>query len=71
VRLVRGVPRVPEGKTDKAGERHGDSAIAGLLADYRSRREVGVMPQINTCGPQAIATGLERYQGRVDYGTYA
>jgi phage FluMu gp28-like protein len=41
VRLVRGVPRVPEGKTDKAGERHGDSAIAGLLADYRSRNDAG------------------------------
>jgi phage FluMu gp28-like protein len=40
VKLVRGVPRVPEGKTDKAGERHGDSAIAGLLADYRSRADV-------------------------------
>lgn len=40
VRLVRGVPRVPQGKTDKKGERHGDSAIAGLLADYRSRMDV-------------------------------
>ena len=39
IKLVRGVPRVPQGKTDKAGERHGDSAIAGLLADYRSRQE--------------------------------
>ena len=32
VRLVRGVPRLPEGKTDRAGERHGDSAMAGALA---------------------------------------
>lgn len=40
VRLVRGIPRVPPGKTDKKGERHGDSAIAGLLADYRSRMDV-------------------------------
>lgn len=40
VQLVRGVPMVPEGKTDKAGQRHGDSAIAGLLADYRSRQDV-------------------------------
>lgn len=39
IKLVRGVPRVPEGKTDKKGERHGDSAIAGLLADYRSRMD--------------------------------
>lgn len=33
VQLVRGVPKVPEGKTDAKGQRHGDSAIAGLLAD--------------------------------------
>lgn len=33
VRLVRGVPRLPEGKTDGQGLRHGDSVIAGLLAD--------------------------------------
>lgn len=39
VRLVRGIPRVPQGKTDKRGQRHGDSAIAGLLADYRSRND--------------------------------
>jgi len=40
IKIVRGVPRLPEGKTDKKGERHGDSAIAGLLADYRSRQDV-------------------------------
>lgn len=40
VKLLRGVPRVPQGKTDKAGQRHGDSAIAGLLADYCTRRAV-------------------------------
>lgn len=34
VQLVRGVPRIPEGKTDKAGQRHGDTAVAGLLADW-------------------------------------
>lgn len=33
VQLVRGIPRVPEGKTDAAGQRHGDSAVAGMLAD--------------------------------------
>lgn len=41
IKLVRGVPRMPEGKTDDKGERHGDSAIAGLLADYRSRQDGG------------------------------
>jgi phage FluMu gp28-like protein len=33
VQLVRGVPKVPDGKTDARGQRHGDSAIAGLLAE--------------------------------------
>lgn len=33
VQLVRGVPRVPDKKTDAKGQRHGDSAIAGLLAN--------------------------------------
>lgn len=51
VKLARGVPRVPQGKTDKAGERHGDSAIAGLLADYRSRKDSPVKPEI-THGPK-------------------
>jgi phage FluMu gp28-like protein len=41
VKLVRGVPRVPEGKTNKKGDRHGDSAIAGMLADYAARMDVG------------------------------
>ena len=34
VQVVRGTPMVPEGKTDDAGTRHGDSAIAGMLADW-------------------------------------
>ncbi len=39
VQLVRGIPKLPDGKTDKAGERHGDSAIAGLLADMAADTE--------------------------------
>jgi phage FluMu gp28-like protein len=41
VQLVRGVPKVPEGKTDAAGQRHGDSAIAGLLADMAADSPAG------------------------------
>jgi phage FluMu gp28-like protein len=41
VQLVRGVPRVPEGKTDARGQRHGDSAIAGLLADMAANTPAG------------------------------
>lgn len=58
VRLVRGVPRVPEGKTDKAGERHGDSAIAGLLADYRSRQDVAPIDQGQWAGNQRLGATL-------------
>ncbi len=35
-RLVRGVPRLPEGKTDTKGERHGDSGMALALSWYAS-----------------------------------
>ena len=35
-RLVRGVPRLPEGKTGAKGERHGDSGMALALAWYAS-----------------------------------
>lgn len=31
-RLVRGVPRLPDAKTDKKGERHGDAGMALMLA---------------------------------------
>ncbi|KMQ72807.1 hypothetical protein Msub_20001 [Marinobacter subterrani] len=34
--LVRGVARLPEGKTNKAGTRHGDAAMAIVLADSAS-----------------------------------
>jgi len=41
IKLIRGVPRPPEGKTDKAGERHGDTAIAGMLADWAADEDRG------------------------------
>lgn len=41
VQLVRGVPKVPDGKTDAKGQRHGDSAIAGLLADMAADHPAG------------------------------
>ena len=43
VRLIRGVPRLPEGATasKKGGERHGDSAIALALAWYAADTDVG------------------------------
>lgn len=41
ITLIRGVPRPPEGKTDKKGQRHGDSAIAGMLADWAADDDRG------------------------------
>jgi len=61
VKLMRGVPRVPQGKTDKAGERHGDSAIAGLLADFRSRSDVAVMPRVISAAPRTMSGQTEKY----------
>ena len=58
IRLVRGVPRVPEGKTDKKGQRHGDSAVAGVLAHYASLMDVGPI--------EFQSTG----DGRVSLGAY-
>jgi len=42
LRMIRGVPRLPEGNTstDKNTKRHGDSAIALLLSHFASRQEV-------------------------------
>ncbi|WP_220789372.1 hypothetical protein [Craterilacuibacter sinensis] len=46
VQLIRGIPRVPDSRTQEkdedgkaSGKRHGDSAIALLMADYASRNE--------------------------------
>lgn len=39
IKIVRGVPKLPDAKTDKKGERHGDSAIAIALAHYASEQE--------------------------------
>jgi len=41
VQLVRGIPRIPDGKTDAKGERHGDSAIAGMLANMAADQDRG------------------------------
>jgi phage FluMu gp28-like protein len=57
VKIVRGVPRVPEGKTDGKGQRHGDSAIAGLLADVAASADP---PDLNT-----VASAGEREPGRL------
>ncbi|AFL75386.1 hypothetical protein [Thiocystis violascens] len=53
--LVRGIPRLPAGKTDARGERHGDSAIAGLLAMLAADADPPDINQIQTGGARETA----------------
>lgn len=60
VKLVRGVPRVPDGKTDLKGQRHGDSAIAGLLADVAASADPPDLQAVAVAGPrEAQRLGLD------------
>jgi phage FluMu gp28-like protein len=61
VQLVRGVPRLPEGKTDAAGQRHGDSAIAGLLADWAA-------DEADEAGAAPVTAGRRLFGGMPSYG---
>lgn len=66
VQLVRGVPRVPDGKTDAKGQRHGDSAIAGLLADMAASADPPDIGSIAAGGPrEAVLAGIEPAAGRL------
>jgi len=47
IKVVNGVPRLPRKKTDGDGQRHGDSAIAGVLAYYASNFDVAPMEYIS------------------------
>jgi len=69
VKLIRGVPRVPPAKTDKKGERHGDSAIAGLLADYAARRDVAPI-DFESAGPSESMAGLDGWTGAGAHDAY-
>ena len=57
IRLVRGVPRLPAGKTDGKGERHGDSAIALALA-YTAADQARGPIEYQSAGPTAAASVL-------------
>lgn len=60
IQVIRGVPRPPEGKTDARGERHGDSAIAGMLADWAADEDLGPLT-IASRGPRVAAQLLRGY----------
>ena len=40
LQLVKGIPRLPEGRTGSAGDRHGDAAIALAMAHAAARADV-------------------------------
>lgn len=48
IQIIRGVPRPPPGNTDAKGERHGDSAIAGMLADWAADADPGPLTIVST-----------------------
>lgn len=59
IRVIRGIPRVPEGKTGKKGQqRHGDSAIALSLALF-------AQANMGSVEPWECETAGERVGGRI------
>ncbi|SDA18150.1 Mu-like prophage FluMu protein gp28 [Pseudomonas sp. NFPP10] len=57
-RMVRGVARIPDKRTNDKGEksggkRHGDAGIAALLADFASRQEVEIF-EYHRVQPNAV-----------------
>jgi phage FluMu gp28-like protein len=66
VELVRGVPMVPQGKTDRAGQRHGDSAIAGLLANMAADAPAGPLEWEPVARGAEIARGLGELRDELD-----
>ena len=62
IQLVRGVPRLPQGKTGAAGDRHGDSAIAGALGWYASEQSGGPI-EFDSAGRRETASGMDAYLG--------
>ena len=62
IQLIRGVPRLPQGKTNRAGDRHGDSAVAGALAWYASERDVGPF-ECEFAGVRETVAGIDAFVG--------
>lgn len=81
-RLVNGVARLPNGKTDKSGSRHGDSAIAIVLADSASLMDLppidfqstgqraSVLAGEQLAGPTITETGFGTVGGGPDLGGF-
>ena len=67
VQLVRGVPRLPEGKTDKHNKRHGDSVIAIALAFVETRKDTGPV-EFQSTGPRTTAPWFAKEEARSNRG---
>ena len=80
--LVRGVARLPEGKTDKKGNRHGDSAMACVLAncaaamdawtaDYQSTGRRAALMDTDMAQPVSLTdTGFGTVGGGNNFGGF-
>jgi phage FluMu gp28-like protein len=66
VRNVRGVPKVPDGKTDAKGQRHGDSAVAGMLANMAADAPAGPLEWEPVARGAEIARGLGELRDELD-----
>ena len=63
-RLVKGVARIPEqGKTNTNKERHGDSGIAHLLADYASKNPEAPIEFIELPSRDQLERNADDYDG--------
>ena len=60
IQLVRGVPRLPQGKTGEG--RHGDSAIGLALGWYASEQDSGPI-EFESAGERDTAAGMGAYLG--------
>ncbi len=60
IRMVRGIPRLPDGQT--AAGRHGDSAIALALAWYASEQDAAPI-EFETLGPRESVAAIDSYVG--------
>lgn len=70
IQVIAGVPKIPEKKTNKKGERqrHGDSAIAGCLAYAASRMDNQPIEFLSTGARLAALSGTEHELVFTDVG---
>ena len=68
VQLVNGVPRLPKKKTDKKGQRHGDSVVAIVLADTAARKDHASI-DFESAGSRAMTEEYTPINSDVGFGS--